>query len=711
MAKTEPKRQHRLWLSCRGCRARKVKCDRARPCHRCVKVGKAAQCHYDLPTDTDDGTALGQFVFAVQAPERTPNKTRTSAGDTAPQISSISGRNPTATLAGSSSSQATAPEASSTEVGPVGPLQLLWHGSRSVDVYVEPLGGQKDFAPKEVIFGENDGTVYWGRGHETNFVPRITDAARLLLEPDQEDNVATLYQVERSSRPGDTVPIRIHDPELRALLPEREATDRLVDVYVKTFESYYKIIHVPTFRKEYAALWDPDPVVSSSGPPTFLAQLLSVCAIGSGLDGASASQSQTARQWIEAVRLWLFKQDPRTQMTLGHMQAHLLMLVAGDVHWIKIDRSWVSSGMLVRNAISAGLHREPSDFTRVSPFHAELRRRLWYSILEFDLQACFAKGRTPLVRKDDYDCLPPSDMQDDDLIGNITAAQVEAAQTSSKATLPLFIRLAKSLSLRTDVCRLVNGINLTADYGQVLKLDAELKTFLGQVATAIHQEANHCKRILLTILIRRATIALHAPFVTRTLQDPRYLYSRQVCVEMSTTILTEALSMINESGVFATINNVCRCEISNSVFLVCHELLTRAVERRRRLAFVLPQSGSQEQVLVDLVERTAQATTAICKPDIVSQRTCAWMQLSAELSKAAAGDEAMTATSMKEAIERSIQAYRASIQQTAPDKARGSCVVDDSYLHWTNLFENTVDEDYFNMFLNINNFEDIDPWI
>ncbi|KAK7419587.1 hypothetical protein QQX98_003178 [Neonectria punicea] len=696
MIRIERKRQHRLWLSCTACRARKVKCDRSRPCHRCIRAEIADQCRYDLPTGATSETAPGQLVFAVKDDAQTDTPSSSSA--------SLLASNP------SGGSQLTALAPPPTEKGPVTPLQLLWHGSRSVDTYVEPLRGRTVSTPKEVVFGENDATVYWGRSHETNFVPRITDVAKLLIEPDKEDDVSTLYHIERSTRPGETVPVRAHDVELRALVPSRAETDRLVSTYVGRFESYYKIIHIPTFLKDYARLWDADPAVSDYGPPNFLAQLLSICAIGSGLVdqiNTAASPSRTAGQWIETVQFWLFKQDPRAQMTLGHLQAHLLMLVACDVHWIKIDRSWISAGMLVRNAVSAGLHREPSDFTRISPFYAELRRRLWYSILEFDLQASFAKGRTPSIRDDDYDCCPPSDIIDDGTLSEgVTDAQIKAAPSTRVSPPSLYACLAKSLSLRMAVCRLVNGINLTASYDQVLRLDAQLKDFLDQVPATMQPELDNGMRVLLNILTRRATIALHAPFLARPWHDPRYLYSRQVCVEMATAVLAEALSVMGDPPAFATINNICRCEMANSVLLICHELLTQAAERRRRR----PEPSGQQEMLADLVERASQAVATICKPDIVSQRTCAWMQLSAELSRAAVGDDAMTATLMKESIRRSIQAYRASKQQAEAEATVGSNMVDESDFLRSIDFENTVDEDFFNLFLNLNNVEGVNQW-
>jgi hypothetical protein len=468
---------------------------------------------------------------------------------------------------------------------------------------------------------------------------------KLLLQSDDQHNVATLYQVERHTRPKENT-FKSWDPELLSLVPTRETSDRLWAVYVVNFESYYRILHIPSFEKEYEHFWSSRDV--QGGPPHFLAQLLSICAIACCFaDRDRCEHESQVRTWIETVRLWLLKQNPRAQMMLGMLQAHLLMLVAGDLHWIKIDRSWISSGILVRNAISAGLHREPRDFIRISPFHADMRRQLWYSILEYDLQASFAKGRTPSVREDDFDCALPDSPYD-----------------------PVRTVLTRSLATRSKICQEVNSINLTLDYEGVLGLDAKLRSLLHDTSTIGGENDHPWKGTLFRIASQRATIALHAPFVARCLYDPKWTYSRARCLETATAILNEALSLRDRCppdclGPFVAITNICRCEIANSVFLIGHELLVRAVEQRGLLPLAVAPtsngSGSHEtRVVMDLVDRVLVAFTAVTKPDIVSQRTVAWMQLSAELCRAAAQNSQTTISTIRESIQKSIQEYRLS---------------------------------------------------
>src|SRR5690606_932619 len=50
---------------------------------------------------------------------------------------------------------------------------------------------------------------------------------------------------------------RESDPDLEALLPSKEETDHLVNVYLDQFEQVHRILHIPSFRRDYAKFWLP----------------------------------------------------------------------------------------------------------------------------------------------------------------------------------------------------------------------------------------------------------------------------------------------------------------------------------------------------------------------------------------------------------------------------------------------------------------------
>lgn len=56
--------------------------------------------------------------------------------------------------------------------------------------------------------------------------------------------------------------------------------------------------------------------------------------------------------------------------------------------------SWTLTGLLIRICQSIGIHREGTNFSNLSPFDVEMRRRLWWAIIVLDLRSAEGKLRT-----------------------------------------------------------------------------------------------------------------------------------------------------------------------------------------------------------------------------------------------------------------------------------------------------------------------------
>ena len=104
-----------------------------------------------------------------------------------------------------------------------------------------------------------------------------------------------------------------------------------------------------------------------------------------------------ARTWILHAQTWLGVAYDKGQLGLVSVQVHCLLLLARQVNGLGGDLTWVSAGALTRTAMSMGLHRDPNVFPNVTPFFAEMRRRLWLTVLELDVQASLDSGTPPLM--------------------------------------------------------------------------------------------------------------------------------------------------------------------------------------------------------------------------------------------------------------------------------------------------------------------------
>lgn len=81
------------------------------------------------------------------------------------------------------------------------------------------------------------------------------------------------------------------------------------------------------------------------------------------------------------------------------MQIHYLLLLSRQVNRVGPDLVWISAGALVRMAMQMGLHQDPNIIGDMSVLQNEMRRRLWYTILEMNVQAALECGMHP---HDDY---------------------------------------------------------------------------------------------------------------------------------------------------------------------------------------------------------------------------------------------------------------------------------------------------------------------
>lgn len=77
------------------------------------------------------------------------------------------------------------------------------------------------------------------------------------------------------------------------------------------------------------------------------------------------------------------------------------------------------SGILVRAAISVGLHRDGATFPNVSYFEAEMRRRLWWHICCFDARVSQCYAPEAIISNNMLDSREPTNCNDDDLEVNM----------------------------------------------------------------------------------------------------------------------------------------------------------------------------------------------------------------------------------------------------------------------------------------------------
>ena len=340
------------------------------------------------------------------------------------------------------------------------------------------------------------------------------------------------------------------EENLFALLPSQEVVDRLMRLYFDTYEHTLRILHRPSFWAEYG---NGDP---RTWKESFVAVVLLVSATVSCLSSAepnfhddTSAAREAAEQWTASAELWLSRQSQK-HVTLEIFQIHCLLLLAKRNNVIKRKRAWVASGNFLRIAISHGLHLEPSEFDRdqITIYEQEMRRRIWATAFEWDLEASIIRGVPPMASTIPSDCHAPLNINDEQIDG--TSRETPMARPSSERTDASFLTESlQSLPLRTSLTSVLNDSRIRMTFEEVLDYEArihqELEKLPGWVKGPNARTCNGLPNVfqsltfegaLLDIQLRQYLIYIHNPF-TRKGSDTQRAYSRMACLMASEKIL------------------------------------------------------------------------------------------------------------------------------------------------------------------------------
>ena len=320
-------------------------------------------------------------------------------------------------------------------------------------------------------------------------------------------------------------------------LPAKDVADELVECYLRTIETVYRILHIPTFRREYEKIW----VSNSSPDPTFLVKLKLVLALGSLTYDEGFSLRNSASSWVYQAHTWASGPRLKIRFSIDAMQIHLLLLLAREMV-AHSEAIWIAAGSLVRMAMYMGLHRDPALFPRQSTYSAEMRRRLWNTTLELCLQSAMTSGGPPLVSLQDFDTQPPGNFDDDQLTTEEPIPRPEREFTQ----MTVARALRKTVALRIAVTKYLNDTGCQTKHEDALRLEKELrashrnlaKTLVscGRSSSASTSTSSPFAFRVADLIMHRYILSLHIPFLDRALHDSAYAYSRKAAVDCALKI-------------------------------------------------------------------------------------------------------------------------------------------------------------------------------
>ncbi|KAI1748286.1 fungal-specific transcription factor domain-containing protein [Xylaria castorea] len=612
-------RRHRRRLprSCEECRRRKVKCDRNNPCSQCVLT--KCRCLYNVGprlSPVNPGrpgravSSLNNYFPSLQAVANGSESSVLSRQRLGSDpFSSVPGQ---AMTEGCPASFARGSEITNLEGEPLSPEPLSFHNrlASGPKIISAPIS-QATSCPKQNNTAILDRPLVlnksrlFGQTHWTNAVyefKRIaafmksdtTNSAGQVTNPQSNTTVRTLLkqckqlsQNVKTLRPGRFLSC----PE--PIVSSPDTADHLVYLYESNMESAFRILHRPSFRKEYERY----KAASIDVADVTMLKIQLVIAIGSGICPEIADANEVRRaacQWLYAAQEWLSGPMEKNRLNMDGIQVHCLLILARQILSVGGDLSWVAMGVLVRTAVQLGLHRDPKHFPQISVFEAEMRRRIWATVLELNAQASLDSGTPPGISLDDFDTSPPANLNDEDMEEGSTSLGQRSDTVQTDTSLQRC--LLQNLPPRLEMLRRMNGLGMKPEDEHTLMLSAKLSAACREVDAQIRTDPNpqtaSFKRNMASLLLRRFLLVLHRPLAGRIRENALYYHSRKLSFDSAMALLkppspNDAFSyiMLRGGGLFKSCTN-------HASLAVASELLIEIEEQG---------SSTYRQMLVDAV--------------------------------------------------------------------------------------------------------------
>ncbi|EFQ99096.1 hypothetical protein MGYG_02110 [Nannizzia gypsea CBS 118893] len=595
---TKIRRRNRMITSCLECRRRKLKCDRLHPCTNCSKFKR--HCLFLSPT-TDALSrmklmelkekmgslelVLEQDVAARQTGQMNqddPSHNTNAATSLAP----VSGFMPRVV-------EHTRNDRKPEDSFDLGTLEVLDNleqdrGDSIPDDerYLRPT----PLAVMDAAYDDDadddtfDIGFKLGKMRMTDriggfFRPRIADEISVVLKEPKVSNGVTDTSLNTPVKVPEMKPPRLRDlmPEgqesffhpgptyiaphsdfffgggrrtsLADFLPTRTASDRLLEQYWVSVDPVAKILHRPTFERQYREFWSD---VSKSLEPPYSLQAVVFAVLFTAV--ASMQEHLVLSTFGVAQKKLIENFQLGTEMALG--KAHFLKttktqtLQALVMYMIPMCRNEVSRthsalvGTAIRLAECMGIHRDPEEYGH-GPVETHIRRMIWYQLCFLDLRTSESQGPRQTIRREDYSTKFPLNVNDADFLLHRDSRLTDMP----KFTDMTFTRIrfeCHELHRLVYVDRMKlenNSISLTRVLG---KIEAFRRATYAKYGPLIYvsnpRPIQRAAQLVLSILICRSyTAVLHRYHNSVSVRIPDRL--RQIIITACTQLLEDAIEL------------------------------------------------------------------------------------------------------------------------------------------------------------------------
>lgn len=307
--------------------------------------------------------------------------------------------------------------------------------------------------------------------------------------------------------------------DIISALPPRPVVDSMIAKYFKAADMPITlIIHRRVFFKQYERFWQ-DPLGTPTIWITILFGMMFIVSYGT-LKGSVGHTPVDEGTLLEYQTIALTARERMIQcLRLGnymkgtpHTIEALLTLLQTEHLTAKGDEAqqgcWQLVGTIIRVALKMGYHRDGSHFPEISPFEAEMRRRIWYMLIQMDIASASQVGLPRAIKEAQCDTAEPRSLFDDDF--DDTTTVLPPARPFNEHTLSQFL-IYKSRIVKV--------------YGMICDFTTSSKQY-------DHDEAMRLDRLLLKAYTQKPPVLELKP-IHRSIMDGTELITRRLYIAMS----------------------------------------------------------------------------------------------------------------------------------------------------------------------------------
>jgi hypothetical protein len=192
----------------------------------------------------------------------------------------------------------------------------------------------------------------------------------------------------------------------------------------------------------------------------------------------------------------------------------------------------------MRLALASGMHRDPSLLAtgKISAFDKEMKRRLWVTIMELEMQSSIENGIQSTLTALYWDTQPPTNLPDDAFTAE--AQELPAGRPLASFTSASYLSVSRqSIPLRLHLMQLLNDPSEKITYSEILNYDAQVNELLSGLSKWDDAQAV-IPSALLRLQLQQFLIMLHKPWAQMASKNDRYVYSFTTCINAAGSIIT-----------------------------------------------------------------------------------------------------------------------------------------------------------------------------